>query len=162
MNAIVLQRLSDYTMRNVNIQLKKYLAKQGLKVTKQRQTIVDTFFRQKGHISAEELYAKIAKTDSGIGLATVYRTLKLLVEAGLASERNFGDGTSRYEPAKTNSHHDHLICIDCGRIEEFENPKIETLQNEVAAKNKFKVSDHKLELYGQCADCLKKEKSSNK
>ncbi len=149
-------------MAKINLALQKYLVKQGLKTTKQRQTIVDTFFKHKDHVSAEELYVQIRKKDPSIGLATVYRTLRLLVDAGLASVRNFGEGTARYEPSKADSHHDHLICLDCGQIVEFENPKIENLQELVAARHKFQVTNHKLELYGRCQDCQRKEKRSRK
>lgn len=136
--------------------LKRYLASEGLKLTKQRQLIVSTFLNQKGHISAEELYAKVKTEDASIGLATVYRTLRLLVSASIAGERHFGEISSRYEPLKTDEHHDHLICSECGQITEFENPKIEKLQQEVAGKHKFDISHHKLELYGLCKKCQTK------
>lgn len=131
----------------------KYLANNGLRLTKQRQFIANLFFKQHSHVSAEELYRQVTKKDKNIGLATVYRTLKLLSAAKLANERQFGDGSSRYEPALSDAHHDHLICTACGRIIEFENKKIEALQEEEALKNQFKVSHHKLELYGLCHNC---------
>lgn len=131
----------------------KYLTSNGLKLTRQRQFIANLFFKQQGHVSAEELYRQVTKKDKDIGLATVYRTLKLLSAAKLANERQFGDGSSRYEPALSDAHHDHLICTSCGRIIEFENKKIEALQEEEALKNNFKVFHHKLELYGLCQQC---------
>jgi len=134
----------------------KYLVSNGLKLTRQRQFIANLFFKQHAHVSAEELYRQVNKKDKSIGLATVYRTLKLLSAAQLANERQFGDGSSRYEPALTDAHHDHLICTACGRIIEFENKKIEALQEEEALKNNFKVSHHKLELYGLCHACQEK------
>lgn len=137
--------------------LKQYLASEGLKLTKQRELIVNIFFNQKEHISAEELYALVKVKDPSVGLATVYRTLNLLVQAKIAGERHFGDSASRYEPLKTDKHHDHLICLDCGRIVEFENNRIEKLQQEVAQNNGFDVSHHKLELYGQCKSCKAKK-----
>ena len=91
-----------------------------------------------------------------IGYATVYRTLKLLKECGLAYERHFGDGVSRYEVAWDDEHHDHLICIDCGKIVEFEDEGIEKLQHDVAAKHGFTLVRHRLELYGMCPDCQAK------
>jgi Fur family ferric uptake transcriptional regulator len=86
-------------------------------------------------------------------VATVYRTMKLLSESGLAHARNFGDGQTRYEAAVGKHHHDHLICTRCGTIVEFENDRIETMQEAVARKHGFKVTSHKMELYGLCRNC---------
>lgn len=137
-------------------QLSAYLAGQGLKSTRQRERILAGFVSAGRHLSAEELYLLIKKTDRGIGYATVYRTLKLLTLAGLAHERRFEDGITRFEFNAAEGHHDHLICTRCGRIIEFENEQIEALQRGVAKKNKFQVHSHKLELYGHCAGCQKK------
>lgn len=136
-------------------QLSRYLAGQGLKSTRQRDRILDIFVSAGRHLSAEELYLLIKRTDKGIGYATVYRTLKLLSDAGMAHERRFEDGITRFEYNAAEGHHDHLICNRCGRIIEFENEQIEELQRAVARKNKFKVSSHKLELYGFCEECQK-------
>jgi len=137
-------------------QLSAYLAGQGLKTTRQRDRILDVFVSAGRHLSAEELYLLIKKTDKGIGYATVYRTLKLLGEAGLAHERRFEDGITRFEYNAAERHHDHLICTGCGRILEFEDEQIEELQRDVAKRNKFQVHSHKLELYGLCEVCQKK------
>jgi Fur family ferric uptake transcriptional regulator len=133
--------------------LAEYLAGQGLKSTRQRDDILDIFVSAGRHLSAEELYLLVKKSHPGIGYATVYRTLKLLASAGLAEEQRFEDGYTRYEYRATDSHHDHLICTKCGRIIEFENERIEQLQQDVARKNKFQVQSHKLELYGLCSEC---------
>ena len=138
-------------------QLSEYLAGQGLKSTRQRDSILGVFVAAGRHLSAEELYLLIKKTDRRIGYATVYRTLKLLAEAGLADERRFEDGITRFEYNATEGHHDHLICTRCGRIMEFENEQIEDLQLRVAKKNKFQVHNHKLELYGLCEGCQAKK-----
>lgn len=127
-----------------------------MKVTRQREEIAKTFLDSPHHLSAEELYRQIQKAHPELGLSTIYRTLKLLVESGLASRREFGDGITRYEPTSGGQHHDHLICINCGAIIEFENQKIEELQNEVAEKNDFTVLRHKLELYGYCQKCRRR------
>ena len=134
-------------------QLSQYLSGQGLRATNQRDAILKIFIEKGQHLSAEELSALVRKSHPGVGYATVYRTLKLLSEAGLAQERRFEDGFTRYEPATSDTHHDHLICTKCGTILEFENERIEALQQDVARKNRFKVQSHKLELYGLCADC---------
>ncbi len=138
-------------------QLSEYLAVKNLKSTSQRDTILNVFVDAGRHLSAEELYARVKKLHPGIGYATVYRTLKLLAEAGLAQERRFEDGFTRYEHASQDAHHDHLICTRCGTIIEFENESIEALQHDVARKNRFKVQSHKLELYGLCAGCQGKK-----
>ena len=144
--------------RNASKQLAEYLADQGLKSTSQRDTILQIFVDAGRHLSAEELYARVKKAHPGIGYATVYRTLKLLTEAGLAEERRFEDGFTRYEYKASDGHHDHLICTHCGQIIEFENERIEELQQDVARKNRFRVQSHKLELYGLCSDCQRKLK----
>ncbi len=140
-------------------QLTEYLSEQGLKSTRQRDDILKAFVSAGRHVSAEELYLLVKKTNPHLGYATVYRTLKLLAEAGLAEERHFEDGYTRYEYRASDSHHDHLICTRCGRILEFENESIETLQHEVAKKNRFLVQSHKLELYGICHDCQGRKSS---
>jgi Fur family ferric uptake transcriptional regulator len=137
--------------------LAEYLSGQGLKSTRQRDEILNIFVSAGRHLSAEELYLLVKKTDPAIGYATVYRTLKLLAEAGLAEERHFEDGFNRYEYRATDGHHDHLICTRCGAIIEFENERIEALQQDVAKKNRFLVQSHKLELYGLCSGCQGKK-----
>ncbi len=144
-------------LKNAAQRLTEYMAVQGLRSTSQRDKILDVFVEAGQHLSAEELYARVKKVHPRIGYATVYRTLKLLAEAGLAQERRFEDGYTRYEHTNPNAHHDHLICTKCGAIIEFENERIEALQQDVARKNHFKVHNHKLELYGLCAGCQKKK-----
>src|SRR3984957_1225690 len=100
--------------------LTQYMEKKGLRSTGQRRLILETFFDSPDHVSIEELLLKVRQRDSRVGYATVYRTLKLLSECGVAHERRFGDGLTRYEIADEASHHDHLICIECGKITEFE------------------------------------------
>ena len=99
--------------------------------------------------------------DPRVGYATVYRTLKLLAESGVANERHFGDGVTRYELADSDNHHDHLICIECHGITEFEEPRIESLQDEIAKRYGFDLSTHKHELYGICAACQSKMPQRN-
>jgi len=125
----------------------------GLKSTKQRDTILDCFLSCDQHLSTEELYLKLKESMPGIGFATVYRTLKLFAESGIAREIQFGDGQTRYEHLHAGEHHDHLVCTRCGAIMEFENETIEKLQAEVASNHGFTIINHKLELYGICAKC---------
>lgn len=131
--------------------LRDHLAKHQLKLTRQREQILSVFLKME-HITAEQMYRMLAKKDPHIGLATIYRTLNLFCEAGLAQARHFGTQT-QYDNISHKGHHDHLICTDCGKIVEFENCDIERLQEEVARRNGFTIKTHKLELYGVCTNC---------
>jgi Fur family ferric uptake transcriptional regulator len=113
---------------------------------------VDVFLRSEGHLSIEDLLDKVRGTDPRISAATVYRTVKLLEEAGVADKRSFEGRITRYE-ASSEGHHDHLICTVCGRIDEFENEDIEALQDEVAKELGYEVVSHRHEIYGICPDC---------
>jgi Fur family ferric uptake transcriptional regulator len=106
-----------------------------------------------GHVSVEQLVAAARRSDPRVSVATVYRTMKLLADCGLAAPRQFDGSQTRYEPAAGRPHHDHLICTRCGAIEEFAEQRIETLQSRVAASRGFQVETHKLELYGRCGSC---------
>ena len=135
--------------------LDRYMGEHGLKSTRQRSLIVDVFFAMQGHFSVEEVWGRVRQDDPRVSVATVYRTMKLLSESGLAHARNFGDGQTRYEAAIGREHHDHLICTSCQTIIEFENDQIERLQEAVARRHGFKVISHKMELYGLCKNCQK-------
>lgn len=133
--------------------LRSHIVKKGLRMTRQRQTIAEVMMTTDGHVNIDELYQRVRTIDPNIGYATVYRTLKLLTEAGLATGAQFGDGPMRYEASLNRHHHDHLICTECGKIIEFENDEIEQLQASVAAANDFVMTDHKMEIYGICSSC---------
>ncbi len=129
----------------------EYVRKHGLKSTQQRDVIVELFLRSSGHISIDDLLVKVRRKNPKVGYATVYRTMKLLTDAGIAAARQFGDGQTRFEVSDGDHHHDHLICSQCGLILEFENDAIERLQEEMAESlGGFKLVRHKLELYGIC------------
>ncbi len=133
------------------------VAQGGLKYTRQREEILRIFLSSSGHKNLAEIYAQVARANPGIGYTTVYRTLKLLTRLGLATERRFDDGEIRYERVPEGKHHDHLICLGCGRIIEFEDQALEALQNRVAERHRFHVFHHRMELYGQCQECSKKK-----
>ncbi|OGW19411.1 MAG: transcriptional repressor [Nitrospinae bacterium RIFCSPLOWO2_12_FULL_47_7] len=133
--------------------LEDYIVRNNLKVTRQRRIVLNAFADCEEHISAEELYKMVSNTEPKIGLATIYRTLALLTQSGLASVLDFGDGQKRYEHKFMHSHHDHMICTKCGKIIEFAHPIIEKLQDEVAKENKFTITSHKLDLFGFCRNC---------
>ncbi|HEY5521784.1 MAG TPA: Fur family transcriptional regulator [Desulfuromonadaceae bacterium] len=130
-----------------------FAAAKGLRSTRQRDIILDIFLSTHQHVSVEELYLKIKTSNPGIGFATVYRTLKLFAEAGLAREVLLHDGQTRYEHVSAGEHHDHLVCTGCNAIIEFEDETIEKLQKEIAARHGFLIKSHKMEMYGLCANC---------
>jgi Fur family ferric uptake transcriptional regulator len=150
---------AEHDVEQLRARLNDYMAKHGLRSTEQRRLVTEMFFATTEHLSIEELLDRVRLEEPKIGYATVYRTLKLLKECGLAFERHFGDGVSRYEVAWADEHHDHLICVECEKIIEFEDDAIEDLQHKVAAKLGFKLVRHKLELYGVCADCQAKARA---
>ena len=135
--------------------------KRGLKTSKKRSFIVQYFLAADRHYSIEELYNELRHKQPHIGYSTVYRTMKLLTQCGLASERNFRDGIARFEPVLKPRHHDHLICTECGKIIEFTNQNIERLQKTIARRYKFFTASHKLELYGLCETCQKKKRKTS-
>lgn len=145
-----------------NAHFKARISEEGLKSTKPREQILNIFLSSPGHKSLAQIYAQVTKVNPKIGYTTVYRTLKLFTRLGLAIQRKFGDGETRYEPASEGNHHDHLICVDCGKIIEFEDRTLETLQNRIAQRHRFKTSYHRMELYGQCEDCNRKKRMSRR
>lgn len=132
----------------------EFMNEHGLNTTAQRRAIAEVFFELPGHHSLEEFYHHLIQIDPGIGQTTVYRTLKLLCDAGLASEIQFADNITRYEVARPNSHHDHLVCVKCGKIEEILDPRIEALQKELAEKHGYTLVGHIHNLYGYCKNCV--------
>ena len=130
-----------------------FAAREGLRSTRQRDIILDIFLSTHEHLSVEELYLKVKSSCPGIGQATVYRTLKLFVEAGIAREMVLADGQARYEHQLAGEHHDHLVCTGCNKIVEFEDETIERLQIEIAKRHGFQLVSHKMQLYGLCPAC---------
>jgi len=149
----VSQRVSQRMQGQRFAAFKDALRERSLKSTSQRDDIARVFFANNRHISVEELYREVKQINPRVGYATVYRTVRLLRECGLAAERHFHDGEARFENVEEEHHHDHLICERCGRIVEFANDTIERLQEQVAQKLGFVITRHKMELYGVCADC---------
>jgi Fur family ferric uptake transcriptional regulator len=136
---------------------KTLISEEGLKSTRQRAEILDIFLGSTGHQNLAQIYAQVAKINPKIGYTTVYRTLKLFTRLGLAAQRRFGDGETRYEPATEGGHHDHLICLGCGKIVEFEDDALESLQNRIARRRGFNIFHHRMELYGYCGQCARKK-----
>jgi Fur family ferric uptake transcriptional regulator len=132
---------------------KGLLQQKKMRLTKQREVIVRLFLEKEGHLCAEELYLALRKQYPRLGEATVYRTVKLLKAAELASEVNFTGKRRRFEHAFGHPHHDHLICLGCGKTEEFVNQSIEKIQERVVRQYGFAPTRHRLEIFGYCRDC---------
>jgi Fur family transcriptional regulator, ferric uptake regulator len=133
--------------------LRDHMVAAGMKNTRQRQVIFETFLGVTTHVSLDELLGLVQKTMPGVGYATVYRTMKLFSDAGVALERNFGDGQTRYEAAGLGAdHHDHLICRLCGHIFEFEDAEIERRQAAVAKEHGLRIVSHRLDIWGECLE----------
>ncbi|MFP4498106.1 MAG: Fur family transcriptional regulator [Vulcanimicrobiota bacterium] len=132
---------------------RNFIKTRGLKYSNQRKVILETFLSTEGHITAEELYKITSRENKNIGFSTIYRTLKLLEEAGLARKIQAPNGTMIFEHKYNHHHHDHLICNQCGKFIEFYNENIEQLQKKVAQKFDFAMSGHRLIIYGLCRDC---------
>lgn len=139
-----------------------YLKKQGLKITQQRLLVAKHIFTSDNHFTVDSLTDELKSRKDSISRATIYRIVSVMVDAGLLTEHNFGQDTRRYEHIPGHSHHDHIICIDCGWIGEFVDPEIESLQLKIAKKQGFELEDHKMNLYGRCIHLLNGKKCPNK
>ncbi|MBC8282900.1 MAG: transcriptional repressor [Nitrospinae bacterium] len=131
---------------------KDFLQQHNLRWTPQRKLILDTFLAQEGHIDIESLHARVRNQDPTIGIATLYRTMKLLVDSGLADMHTFNEKTT-YERLFQVRHHDHLICKVCEKTIEFEHPLIEKYQLEICERHGFILKSHRMELFGICREC---------
>ena len=146
--------LNENSNEEIIDELKKIVKQKGLKYTEQREIVLSVLLDAQDHLTAEEVYNEIKKehTDSNIGIATVYRALSFLEEVDLITSIAFGTDGKKYE-SNAKSHHDHLICTNCGKIIEFIDDEIEKRQDKIAKKNKFKITSHSMQLYGTCEVC---------
>jgi Fur family ferric uptake transcriptional regulator len=135
----------------------KHLKKVGLKHTDQRDTILRTFLETRDHLSTDELHRLVKRKDPKIGFTTVYRTLKLLAEAGLASEVAFHDGVARFEHQYNRRNHHHMVCTECGGSVEFFSPEIGRIEQDIGRKHHYLTTRHTFQIYGVCEECRKKQ-----
>ncbi len=144
--------MQDYNF--LSTELKRVLKENSLKYTRQREAVLKTLYTHNGHHTPEELLQLIRNdfVDINIGIATLYRTLALFEESGLAESISFGKDGKKYEIGHQH-HHDHLVCLECGKIIEFHDDIIESRQLEVAKKFNFKMSDHTMKIVGICSKC---------
>ena len=133
----------------------EYLRARGQKLTTSRETVLEAFLSIERHVTAEELLAAARKIDSGIGQATVFRTIKLLADAGIARGACPDDGARQFEHGYRHEHHDHLVCVSCGAVVEFSDDAIEKAQEKIYRRHGYRPSGHKMELRGYCPSCTK-------
>ena len=134
-------------MNDALLHFERCLKQRKLSLTRQREEILRAFLDGGGHVSTEDLAARVPD----VGLSTVYRTLKLLVECELAEEHRFAGDVTLYEPIQ--AHHEHMICTSCNRIFEFEDAELEAMKERIMAAHGFKMSRHTLQVYGTCKAC---------
>ncbi len=133
--------------------LRTYLKTHDLKLTNQRRIALEGVLGIHSHFTAEELIDHLDEHGTPVSKATVYRTLTLLVESGHLETRDFGRGALLYEHVQGHSHHDHIVCLECGKIVEFRNAQIEEIQKKVASRKGFRIESHVLKIYGRCKKC---------
>jgi len=132
----------------------RYLRDQGLPVTHQRETVADVVFASDGHLSVDDIESALRSRDERIGKATIYRTLDLLVRSRLVEEHDFGEGFKRYEHRLSNHPvHEHMICVECAMVTEFESNELYRIENRVRANYGFIPVRRRLEIYGLCKSC---------
>ena len=140
--------------------LLRHLKRVGLKHTEQRDTILRTFLETREHLSTDELHQLVKKKDAKIGVTTVYRTLKLLAECGLASEVAFHDGITRYEHQYNRRSHHHMVCTECGSSVEFFSSQVDQLEKEIGRMHNYATTRHTFQIYGVCEECRKRRRAS--
>ncbi|MCX7770360.1 MAG: transcriptional repressor [Proteobacteria bacterium] len=136
--------------------MKKFLKAKGLKFTKEREDIIREIENTEGHFDPDGLFIKMKNRGSKVSRASVYRTINLLLESGIIDVVENIDRHKHYEKVKDKTHHDHMICIKCGKVIEFYSPTLEMLQQELCEKEGFTPTKHSLEIYGYCKQCYKK------
>ena len=150
---MIINIIKEPGMNDERLLFEKFLRSRDLKMTSPRETVLNAFIRTEGHLSADDILAAARRIDPGIGQATVFRTVKLLSEAGLARDACQDEGPRKYEHAWHHSHHDHLLCVKCGKIVEFCDPAIEKAQDSIFKTYGFRAVGHLMELRGLCPDC---------
>ncbi len=132
---------------DIEKQLEKLCLESGMRMTEQRRVIAKIISEANDHPDVEEIYNRAVKIDKKISVSTVYRTVRVLEQAGVLTKLDFRDGRARYEEAKEDEHHDHLICVRTGKVIEFFDKEIEALKEKIAKQHGYRLVDHRLELY---------------
>ena len=140
-------------MKDAKTIFRQYLKEAGMLYSRQREQILDVFLQTERHSTIGDLHELVKEENPRIGLATVYRTMRIICQAGLAREADFGDGLRRFEHKYRHQHHDHLVCLECGRVIEVISPEIEGLQETLARRHEFVPTSHKMQIFGVCRAC---------
>ena len=146
-------------MKSAETIFRQYLKEKGLLYSKQREQILKTFMKARSHLAIDDLYNVVRKKNPRIGLATVYRTMRVICDCGLAREVDFGDGVRRFEHKYQHQHHHHLVCIKCGRVIEVTSNQIESLQKKLAKQHNFAPIRDTMKIFGLCSKCKNKQES---
>jgi Fur family transcriptional regulator, ferric uptake regulator len=139
---------------------RRHLREQHLPVTRQRDLVAQAVLLSDEHLSVEAIQRHLQGRGERVGLATIYRTLEVLVESGLVRAHDFGEGFKRYEPKAQQAGHEHLICIRCGRVAEFQNERLERMLPIIADEHAFQHQQHRVEIHGVCPDCRRRDLGS--
>lgn len=147
--------MKPLSVQNPSMRLfERFLRDQGLPVTQQREAVAETVFGTEEHLSVDDIESALRERGDRIGKATIYRTLDLLVRSRLVEEHDFGEGFKRYEHRLSHRPiHEHLICLECGKVLEFESSELYTVENRVRREHGFVPVRHRLEIYGLCQEC---------
>ncbi len=148
--------ISPDMVRGAEETFHRHLRHVGLKQTDQRDVILRTFLETRDHLSTEDLHHLVQRKNPRIGFTTVYRTLKLLTDCGLASVVAFQDGVARYEHQYNRRSHHHMVCTECGTSVEFFSPDIERMEQDIGRKHKYLTTSHTFQIYGICEECRKR------
>jgi Fur family transcriptional regulator, ferric uptake regulator len=136
---------------------RRYLRDHHQPITRQRDHVAEIVMLSDEHLSVEEILRKLKERGEHVGTATVYRTLELLLQSGLVRAHDFGEGFRRYEAMPSQAHHEHLICVRCGRVTEFTNERLERMLPVIADEHGFQHQRHRVEIHGVCRECRRQE-----
>ena len=146
-------------MKSAETIFRQYLKEKGLLYSKQREQILKTFMKARSHLAIDDLYNAVRKKNPKIGLATVYRTMRIICDCDLAEKVDFADGLRRFEHKYRHQHHHHLVCIKCGRVIEVTSSRIESLQKKLAKQHNFAPTRDTMKIFGLCSKCKNKQES---
>ncbi len=145
-----MKKLTKIQQKEIHDRFRDFLKNQGLRETRERKIILDVIYDVDGHIDADDLHLRLRQQGHVISRATVYNTLHLLLKCDLVVRHQFGNSQAKYEPSFLFGQHDHLICLDCKKVMEFCDPRIQSIQEMVASAYSFEIKRHALNLYGHC------------